>query len=946
MSRRLANLLTVALVLAGAAAWAAAPEVLGLPDQLALLVGIASAVALQAARLVRERRRRRRHLVSCSTGVYRLSARFDPVRSLGLHRSARAEREVARGYAADGAGALPPYVHGAIDGAIDRLLGESSFVLLVGNSLSGKSRAAYEAVRRRFAGAEIWTPAGPEGLRALLEGDPPLPAGGRDVVVWLDDLNYFLKAADGSRGEPLQPVTHALLARHLSRPRGWFASVRPRLVFVATMSRRQYDVLTEPSDDGGTFRRGAEIVRLADRLELADGRAAGWDMKEAVRLYPGVDFSRGIGRALAEGEEMIRVYRRGADAVGRALVRAAIDWWRIGVGWPSAGELRSLLPATLPDAVVTAARFDEGLLWANREIAGGQRLLYERQRDGGVAYEAHPYLVDADEGYGEDAEARSVSEGIWRAAFEMLDFAALFAVAESAHERDEGRSEQIMRRLADDPDVAGSSPDTRARADLVLGRMHRGQRGREAEAEARLTAALASGEPDVRAEAYLLRGSLREEQPGREGEAEADFTAAVEIEDADGETTASAYYERGLLRLASDRGAAALDDYTAAIETGGAEPFTLAWAHLQRALLEREHGRTAQARADLTATIGLRADPDSVAHAYGVRASIEEDPERRLPDLNAAVAVEGAAPGIRAAALFRRAQTLVELERNHEAMEDFSTALEAGLLTPEARASAHLTRALFWGEEGDPAAEEAEYDRVIEIGDAPEWMRGMAHLYRARLRLDRDGKEWKAATVADLTAAIELGSGEVRGEGHYLRGNLWFDNVVDEKEALADFTAATETEGATPHSVCSSYIHRGRVHSSLGHDREAERDFGRGIEVPNGTPRSLAVGYANRGLLRQEQKRFGEAEADLRAAVSLPGEDVSAGALVDLADLLRAIGRGDEEPGLYREAVKSRRPELVAVGLPRLETLGGRSARFARRRRRRLRRGQGAEAPG
>lgn len=931
------NGLSVAVLIVGAAAWAAAPSLLGLPDVFALWLGVGSAVALQAASLLRIRRRKRFNLRSTSTSVHRISREFDPVVALHLHRSQLAVRASA---APVGTG-IPPYVRGEIDGRVDRALDEHRFVLIVGNALSGKSRVAFEAIRRNFPRAEIWVPSGPSGLRALLERDPPLSLGWRPVVVWLDELDYYLTPRDRTDIEDEGLVTEALIARHLVRQPWWRAWRLPHLLFVATVSNREHDALYDRlfQQANRSQRRVADIVALAQPVELADGADAGWNMAEAERLYPGLDLGDGIGRTFAEAEAMLYAYRSGTDEIGRGLVRSAVDWRRIGLDWPSRARLQELLAIAEPGRIVVGEEFERSLLWANQEIAGGRRMLSERpggERGGDVTFVADPFLVDADEGYGSNAKARPVPEGVWEMALGCLDAPELFAVAEEASERDKAVAERILLRLADSDLIPGSDELTKSVAQLMLGWLYRDKDGCEDKAKEGFTAATESPDADTRLYAHAALGQLL----GRDPRADAEFTAAISVEGASPDAIAAAWYERGNWRNGVGREPEAEVDLSAAIASGKLDPKTLAWALLKRSNIYEEWGRADAQRADLDAAIELHADPDLDAMAHFALGASRDEPEYALDDFTAALACDSS-PDRHGAAFCIRGETLAALERFDEAEADYAAAIALDGASPDSAATWRLDRIASLGGR-DISRDRADCDSVITNLGVSREILGRGYLARAKLEDERllRGNGWSRDRVqrigADLGKAIELGDGRDGAEARYLRGGLLSDGYGTPETALEDLTIAIETQGADPHTVCSSYVHRALVHGGEGRYEEAERDFALGILTPEATPRSVAVGLVDRGLMRWERGRKDLAEEDFRAAVQVKeGGDPSAGALRYLGDLLRAAGRIEEERALFREAVASRRPELEAVALPHLEAENRRQTRRAERRRKR-----------
>jgi hypothetical protein len=169
--------------------------------------------------------------------------------------------------------AFPPYVPRAADEAVARGLGQGGLVLLVGPARSGKSRTAYEAVRRAFpAEQQLLIPSG--GSLAAVTGDVSLRTG--EAIWWLDDLERFIPELD-------HPVLSSLLARD-------------RTVLASIRSESWSSLLDADGDTGEQGRRllaGACIVQLPAELTPRE-------LAEAERLFQGLDVSKGIGIAISE----------------------------------------------------------------------------------------------------------------------------------------------------------------------------------------------------------------------------------------------------------------------------------------------------------------------------------------------------------------------------------------------------------------------------------------------------------------------------------------------------------------------------------------------------------------------------------------------------------------------------------------------------------------------
>ena len=154
---------------------------------------------------------------------------------LGVSRSA---------YASDEPGRDDPYVRrreadDRLREAISR--SESRFIILVGESKSGKSRTVHEAILERLPESPLVVPVDEDAIGKLFSLDPPLDLRPKPGVLWLDDL-------DEAR---LGVFTAALLDRLSSD-----------VVVVASMTSQRRDRITRSDSDIG------RVARLAlDRAE-------------------------------------------------------------------------------------------------------------------------------------------------------------------------------------------------------------------------------------------------------------------------------------------------------------------------------------------------------------------------------------------------------------------------------------------------------------------------------------------------------------------------------------------------------------------------------------------------------------------------------------------------------------------------------------------------------
>ena len=186
---------------------------------------------------------RRHSWVSKKTGwLPRLGELDDPVQ-LGVHPAEAMGTSVAG--APDRAKSVPVYVPRDIDTQLDAAISRGGLVLVVGDSATGKSRAAYEAMRRLPQSMWLLLPRSPESLRELVNSGVEL----RDTVVWLDDFERYL----GSRGLDVG-LLHSLVGsgtRHVVV----LATMRASEYFARAPGRKQ-----STSDEEHNLRRERQLL--------------------------------------------------------------------------------------------------------------------------------------------------------------------------------------------------------------------------------------------------------------------------------------------------------------------------------------------------------------------------------------------------------------------------------------------------------------------------------------------------------------------------------------------------------------------------------------------------------------------------------------------------------------------------------------------------------------
>lgn len=233
---------------------------------------------------------------------------------------------------------LDPYIpRGDADEKLDAALAAaacagSPLVIVRGHSKAGKSRSAFEAIRRNFPDAAVLTAR--EGrLRELAHVQPTWDG---PTLLWLDNLERFLVGEDRLSADVLRD----LCARF------------PGLVIVGTITSGRYLTFFEPIGVKGSttpelradpaldsaFQLDAKtrmVVEMSHQVDLPVDLTP-LQRVRAQELYPREEFDRGPGEQLVAAWEHDRLYATcsEADPACWAVIRAAIDWRRMGVTTP------------------------------------------------------------------------------------------------------------------------------------------------------------------------------------------------------------------------------------------------------------------------------------------------------------------------------------------------------------------------------------------------------------------------------------------------------------------------------------------------------------------------------------------------------------------------------------------------------------------------------------
>ncbi|MFD2416928.1 hypothetical protein [Amycolatopsis pigmentata] len=291
----------------------------------------------------------------------------------------------------NGATKLPPYISRDADGEILRNLENDGLIIIEGDSASGKTRTAYEAVfqyTKKKKGKRIVIPKDGRTLRDAIEAGYNF----KDRIIWLDDLERYL-SPDGLDDSLLR-----VLVSHET-------SVR----IVATIRSRQRESIGQQSSIPGVGAFATELsrfllsfatVHLPRDLTQSELFNA-YQLKDDPRIAFALDSrneANGVVEIIAAGPASVQKWLTGAEGgnrLGAALVSAAVDFHRTGylapipfswlreacLGYISARDM-----SLNPDM-----NFDTALRWATEPIHGASACLIKAD-DGNLL--PFDYLVD------------------------------------------------------------------------------------------------------------------------------------------------------------------------------------------------------------------------------------------------------------------------------------------------------------------------------------------------------------------------------------------------------------------------------------------------------------------------------------------------------------------------------------------------------------------------
>jgi hypothetical protein len=344
-------------------------------------------------------------------------------------------------------GDVPVYVRRDIHERLVSLIRQGRWVLIEGPSAAGKTRTAYETVREAAPNHQVLIPLNPAepALEKLVRSEHEV----RPAVVWLDDIDRYLKA---------DTVNHSLLTA-LSPGNGRDVAI------VATLRAGARKALQEAEGPGGQDRpvrtvndvlgmfESCSLGSAMSPEELARARRQAQDPRIESALHNSHDGR--ITEYLSAVPALLRHWKQAEDEVSRvgaALVSAAVDWRRVGRDQPvPAGTLAALLPEYLvpaPDAVPPEL-LQTALAWATAVPPEATSACLTAVGDG---YLASDILVD--HAQTEDG-GRGIPDRVWELG--LADENGHSATTVSMSALSQGRpevSEAALRRAAGSGDAA------------------------------------------------------------------------------------------------------------------------------------------------------------------------------------------------------------------------------------------------------------------------------------------------------------------------------------------------------------------------------------------------------------------------------------------------------------------------------------------------------------
>ncbi|MEV7806046.1 tetratricopeptide repeat protein, partial [Microbispora sp. NPDC088329] len=600
---------------------------------------------------------------------------------------------------------VPVYVRRDVDAELRDCLGRGGFVLLIGDSTAGKSRTAFEAVHARLSGHEFFVPGDKNIGKDVMAAIVDRIARSRRAVLWLDDLERFLRSG---------AITPVQIAR--------IVGGRGHKAIVATLRGAEEDQLAQVPADADAGQRelreqAGQVLEQAQRIrlerlfspaELERARSQVADERIADALDHASEY--GIAEFLTAGPYVRDAYDEpwadDRNPRGVALVAAAVDCLRAGYPSPLPKALLEELHQDYLDRRggqrLRPEPLEQAWAWATRQRGSATALLQPVAGDE-AKVEVSGYLADRCQQ--QIALPTQVPDHIVRVIIGHADAPGLKAVASRLWDQGryplaaEGFLQEMYVRWADDGE---EHPDTLVSWKNWAGALATSGRLAEAEAEQRAVLevqrrVLGEEHPDTLDGRVSLANVLR--GLGRLEESEAEYRAVLEIQ-------RRVLGEEHLSTLVCRNNLANVLKALGRLEESEAE--YRAVLEIQRRVLGEEHLSTLLCRSNLV----------NVLEALGRLTEAEAETERRAV-LEVQRRVLGEEHPSTLVSRHNLAYTMKESGRLEEAAAEYRAVLEA---RRRVLGEEHRNTLLGWNELAGVLAalgrlEEAaaEYRAVLEI---------------------------------------------------------------------------------------------------------------------------------------------------------------------------------------------------------------------------------------
>ena len=220
--------------------------------------------------------------------------------------------------------------------------------LIVGPSMSGKTRLVVETVRKNYPSTPVWFPKGDDDIKRLVDATQ---GPRRGSIIILDDVDRFLSNQTLSLGQL----------------NAW---IREPCIVIATMMRSSYIPWRDGAKDKlpgwdvvnrfAILEMGAFLTENEQVALLSSGYVDLAADVEKVGLAPLLGGAPKVRQRLQEGREQ--------HLWGYALVRAAADWRRVGLGPATKTQIQEVALVFKDDIAWDDPDWEEAWAWALKEL--------------------------------------------------------------------------------------------------------------------------------------------------------------------------------------------------------------------------------------------------------------------------------------------------------------------------------------------------------------------------------------------------------------------------------------------------------------------------------------------------------------------------------------------------------------------------------------------------